>query len=212
MRKHCLKWLVSILIVIGIASSKGYAENLAMTQLEKNVQNEHRYRNLSTAPSALKVQIMDHKGKEIINAIVRNDDMFLFLLEQNVVSNPHAYVAHMIRNDGTPIVLDMQIFMKFLATKWGEKAVNAEKFFFDHNLFEKPATFDQLGVENEMELIHTFFDFNFEKSKGTLKSKYFDVYTRNPSFIALLIDLGYDVVWGDYIPNLNIYAHPFITA
>ena len=72
-------------------------------------------------------------------------------------------------------------------------------------------TFGQLGIKSEEEFLEKYFDFNYAKGSGNLKSEYYEKYTREPAFIALLIDLGYDVVWGDYVPNLNISTESFIS-
>lgn len=182
----------------------GEREGVKMTSVE----DIDRFKNISTAPSAIKVQFKE--GDKNINGIVRNDDLFNFLVEVRTVKDPIDYINFMTINGKQPLKIDLNAFKKRLGKRWCQgKAALGEKYFSEHVIFKAPMTFKQLNVKGKDDLLIFYFDFNNKKGHGTLKNEYSEKYTRNPAFIALLIDLGYDVVWGDYVPNLNIYTRPF---
>lgn len=177
---------------------------------KKTVTNEDRYRNLSTAQSCIKVVLIDTKTGQNTNAIFGNEEFARLLAEkrgllidkQGRFEDQKAYIRflnedyanYMIKNDGK--VIDAGIDIK----KYNSILT-----------FSRPMTLEELNIKDEGELLKKYFDFDYKKGSGMLKGKYYEKYTRDPAFIALLIDLGYDAVWGDYVLNLNIYTEPFIS-
>ena len=177
---------------------------------KKNVQNEDRYKNTSSSESCIKVIIKDSKTGESVNAIFGNEQFARILAQKRGLIDKQGkikrqedyinflnkdYLNYMIENEDEPINIDIDI----------EKLRKSKP----NLIFDKPLTFEQLNVKNEQELLEKHFDFNYTKGHGILKKEYYEKYTSNPAFIALLIDLGYDVVWGDFVFNLNIYTEPF---
>ena len=172
---------------------------------EKKVRNEDRYKNSSTAQSCIKVILLDHKTGDTVNAIFGNEEFArliakkygLLIDKKGRLKDQKAYIQflnkeyleYMLKNGDKPIDIDMDI----------EKLKKSSKYIFD-----RPVTFEQLNINSEQELLEKYFDFDYIKGKGTLKVEYYEKYTRNPSFIALLIDLGYYVTWGDIAPVLTI--------
>ena len=187
-------------------------EGVSMKTIIKSVRNVDRYKNISTSPSAIKIQLKDTKIGQTIDVVVRNDDLFVFLIEEKMVKNPEDYIKFLISSESKPLEINLSNFKKILGKRWCRgKSSLGEKYFKEHVSFEVPMTFGQLGIKSEEELLEKYFDFNYAKDSGCLKSEYYEKYTREPAFIALLIDLGYDVVWGDYVPNLNISTESFIS-
>lgn len=180
-----------------------------METIKKTVGNIDRYKNNSTAPSAIKIQLKDKKTGQITNAVVRNDDFASFLEREQGLSLKD-YVDYMVRNDGKPLEIDLAKFKKSLGKRWLGKASLGEKYFREYVNFETPMNFGQLNLASEEQFIQKYFDFNYTKGSGSLKKEYYEKYTRNPAFIALLIDLGYDASWGCIAPVLIISTTPSI--
>lgn len=179
-----------------------------MPSVNKCVDNIDRFQNVSTAPSAIKVQFRE-AGKDV-NCIVRNDDLFNFLIEEKVVKSLDDYIRYMAVNGKRPLEIDLNAFKNSLGERWCRgRSSKGKQYFGKYVVFEAPMTFQQLKVEDESDLLKKYFIFDYKKGLGTLKNEYHEKYTRNPAFIALLIDLGYDVIWGDFVPDLNIYTKPF---
>lgn len=197
----------------GICSENFTERGVEMSMLSKNVKNEDRYKNLSTAQSCITVTLKDADTGKSLKIIIGNEQFARLLAKQRgvsvgkmqVKSNQEAYlhflneqyVPYMLENEGKVIDLGMNLQQIKKSTP--------------SLIYKIPLTFEQLNVSSEQELIEKFFDFNIAKESGTLKGIYYEKYTRDPSFIALLLSLGYDVVWGDYVPNLNIYTYSFLS-
>lgn len=213
------KCLIVLLLLIIANYGLGEENNIIMSQegvrmkaIKKSVRNIDRYKNISTVPSAIKIQLKDTEIGQTISAVVRNDDLFVFLIEEKMVKNPEDYIKFLISSESKPLEINLSNFEKILGKRWCRgKSSLGEKYFKEHVSFEVPMTFEQLDIKSEEELLEKYFDFNDTKGSGSLKSEYYEKYTREPAFIALLIDLGYDVVWGDPFPNLKIYTTPFIS-
>lgn len=205
--------ILFILEIYGNCGDSNFAiekKGAEMTSINKCVDNIDRLKNISTAPSAIKVQFRE--ADKNVNGIVRNDDLFNFLIEEKVVKSSDDYIRYMTVNGKQPLEIDLNAFKKSLGKRWCRgRSLKGKEYFAQYIVFEAPMTFQQLRVEDESELLKKYFVFDYTKGLGTLKNEYYEKYTRNPAFIALLIDLGYDVVWGDYVPNLNIYTKPFIS-
>lgn len=180
-----------------------------MNSVNKSVDNIDRFKNISTSPSALKIQFKE--ADKNINGIVRNDDLFNFLIEEKIVKSSDDYIKYMNINGKRPLEIDLNAFKKTLGKRWCRGQSSKGKEYFDQYIvFEAPMAFQQLRVQTENELLKKYFVFDYTKGSGSLKKEYYEKYTRNPAFIALLIDLGYDVVWGDIVPTLSIYTKPFV--
>lgn len=213
------KCLIVLLLLLITNYGLGEENNIIMSQegvrmktIKKSVRNIDRYKNISTVPSAIKIQLKDAKIGQTIDVVVRNDDLFVFLIEEKMVNNPEDYIRFLISSESKPLEINLSNFEIILGKRWCRgKSSLGEKYFKEHVSFEVPMTFGQLGIQSEEELLEKYFDFNYTKGSGSLKSEYYEKYTREPAFTALLIDLGYDVVWGDPFPNLNIYTTPFIS-
>ncbi|MBM2834875.1 MAG: hypothetical protein HW406_2036 [Candidatus Brocadiaceae bacterium] len=214
------KYLIVLLLITNYGLDGLGGENnimisqggVGMKTIKKSVKNIDRYKNVSTSPSAIKIQLKDTKMCQTKDVVVRNDDLFDFLIEEKLIKNLEDYIEYLIRSESKPIEINLSNFENVLGKRWCRgKSSLGKKYFNEHVSFEVPMTFRQLGIKSEEELLEKYFDFNYPKGSGSLKSEYYEKYTREPAFTALLIDLGYDVVWGDPFPNLNIYITPFIS-
>lgn len=182
-----------------------------MTVPQKTVTDMDRYKNFSTAQSCIKVVLRDTKTGQVFNAVFGNEHFARILAGQH----GHKFDKRTGRiEDQAAYEKFLEEYVEYMSTH-GREPLDVTLDFDElrqHQpspLFDKALTFQALGVTDEAELLNTFFDFNPVKKHGVLKSEFYEQYARNASFIALLIELGYDVVWGDYIPTLNIYAQPF---
>jgi hypothetical protein len=211
MRIYIMLLTISIVIMI---ESYGLCEEfnmsldkkgVTMSSIEKSVNSIDRYKNISTAPAAIKLQLKDIATGEKINVVIGNDDLSGFLIAEKIVKDYEDYVNYMIKNEGAPLEINIDNLKKALGRRWSHGKVSlSEEYFKEYVSFEEPMTFEELGVKDEQELLKKFFDFDYAKGTGVLKVEYYEKYTRNPAFIALLIDLGYYVTWGDIAPVLNI--------
>ena len=118
------------------------------------------------------------------------------------------YVRYMINMKDETIEINLSDLEKFIGrAPVGEGAYkDLKKYIYEHYIliFENPMSFDELGVNSEEELIKKFFDSDSKTRLLTLKQQYLETYNLNPSFIALLIDIGYFVGHTDVVPILFI--------
>jgi len=214
--EHKIFLMLIIFCAIGINSAcfsgeialQNPQEGADMNSVKKTVQDIDRYKNVSTAPSAIMIKLQDKNIDKTINVIVRNDEFYNFLITEKVVKDYEGYVSFMSNAKGKPIQIDLNNFKRLIGSG---KAQLGEKYLKEYMIFAEPMSFEHLDVANEKELLNKYFDFDYSKGSGMLKGEYYEKYTRDPAFIALLLNLGYDVVWGDYVPNLNIYTEPLIS-
>ena len=187
-----------------------------MVPPSKNVTDQDRFRNTSSAPSCVKVRFKDTNTGAVINAILGADELAHFLASERGffgrsgrIRDLKAYrhfmeqefVDFMLQHDSKPTELSFERLNKFDGKRFGEPPKG--KRYTDIISFGTSMTFNDLGVNDEAEFLDRYFDFDASKGYGTLKGEY-GKYTRNPAFIALLIDLGYDAGWGDPTPFLWI--------
>ncbi|MBF0490994.1 MAG: hypothetical protein HQL15_10390 [Candidatus Omnitrophica bacterium] len=175
--------------------------------IDKNVKDIDRYKDFF-ASSCIKLLVRDIHTKEISTIIVGSSSFAEFY------ANAHGFQKSKNKNN-------LKNYQAFLNTKYLQDLASHRNLPLDVDMKElkkstfflianKSISFEDLSVQNEQDFINKYFDFNSTDGSGTLKNEYYEKYTRNPTFISLLIDLGYDAVWGDYIPNLNIYTKPFV--
>lgn len=174
---------------------------------EKNVRDIDRYKNFSTAPSAIKVKFKDEKTGKVLNAIIGSDDLYYFIYKDKGIVKKEDYLQYIEENTNKPLEVNLETLEKIFKT--GKS--NRSRDYYEKNIFfDVPLTFEQLGVKNEIELLNKYFCMS--ETFGGLKGKYDKQYNFNPAFIALLIDLGYEVVWGCYRPVLGITTYSFISG
>jgi len=195
-----------LLMLIMLLNNIGFAMGREPNEEKRggmSMQPSERYKNISTAPSYILAKVRDSETEEIFNIVLRNDDLASYFAEKRGLS-VEAYVAYMIKNEDNILDINMVEFEKFVGKRHFGNERNGKKFIRDM-IFDKPMTLNQLEVEDESKLIESYFDFDYAKGYGMLKSEYYEKYTSNPAFIALLIKLGYNAFQGDIVPNLNIY-------
>ena len=177
-----------------------------------------RYKIFITGANYIKITVKDTVTGKILNMIVDNTDFASFIASERglrtdkvrrfidneayVKFRDKEYVEYMRENEGKISEINLNNFEKFIGIgkeKAGKKAVEG-------CIFDQPMTLDQLGVRNESELIEKYFTFNEESGEGKLKKEYEEKkeISKNPAFIAMLIDLGYIVGRGCYDPILFI--------
>lgn len=222
-----LKW--TILIIAWLFSINWYSNfcwgepidggKVAMQKNNRFKQKELIYKNISTAPSYVKIKFKSLKTEKILNMIVENGHLASYLANKNGLKMDKLgrfkdmkaylkfietdYVRYMIENEGKVLDIDIDNFKKFVGkTCFGEEKA-AEKYL-NTFIFIESLNLNDLNVNNEKELIDKYLDFDSERGSGTIKKEYYRQYSSNPAFIALLMDLGYNVGRGDIIPTLWI--------
>lgn len=190
-------------------------ENSTMKETSRK---EEKYKNISSSPSFIKIRFKNEETGEIINMIVENQDMATYLAikrglktdnlgrfkdmeaYKNFVEND--YIIYMVANEGKVLDIDFNDFKKIISrVRFGNE--KATEKYLNSRIFVEPMTFQELNVNNEEHFIKEYFDFDSNKGYGTLDQNY-KQFNSNPAFIALLIDLGYDVGRGDIVPILFI--------
>lgn len=180
---------------------------------------ELRYKNISTAPSYIKIKFKSSETGEILNMIIENEDMASYLANKQGLEMDKFgrfkdmeayknfietfYIDYMKKNENKVLDIDINDFKKFVSRirfgdeKTGEKHLNSL-------IFSTPFSLKDLGVADKNELIEKYFNFGSKGTQGTLKNEYYKEYGSNPAFIALLIDLGFYVGRGDIVPILFV--------
>lgn len=184
--------------------------------IEKQVQDIDRYRNTSTAGSYIKIVLKDFMTEERLNIVIINTVFIDFLAKEEgievydkkgrfIINSEEynkfvndKYIMYMSKNIGKEIVVSVNNFKKFIGDKCLKECV-----------YDSPMKLNELEVEDEKQVLDKYFDFNYKEGSGMLKHEFHRKFANNPSFIALLLNLGYDVVMGDYAPILSIYTKPF---
>ena len=179
----------------------------------KKIRKEtNRYKIFITGANYIKITVKDVGTRKVSNMIVDNTDFASFLTSEHYLmtdelGRPVDYADYMEKNEGKIIEINLNNFEKWVSKKrFGKEKVNKEYLQNYILIFEQPLTFEQLGVKKENELIEKYFDFNRITSVGKLKKEYEEKkeISKNPAFIAMLIDLGYIVGRGCYDPILFI--------
>lgn len=219
MRKFYNLILISVLFTIGwgkyCSAEMPEKGNITMKNAGKVKGAEAKYRNISTAPSYIKIKFKDPGSDEVFNMIVENTDMVFYLANKRglemIQKDSEAfkkfaesdYVNYMVENEGKLLDFDIDDFISFVSkSRFGNR--KSAETYLKSLIFGAPLTLKQLNVNNEKELIEKYFVFNSDKSQGSLKEEYNSQYSLNPAFIALLVDLGYNVGRGDVFPILYI--------
>lgn len=190
-------------------------ENSAMKETSYK---EEKYKNISSSPSFIKIRFKNEETGEIINMIVENQDMATYLAIKHGLKTDNLgrfkdtkayenfikkdYITYMVVNEGKVLDIDFNDFKKIISRARFGNETATEKYLNSH-IFLEPMTFQELNVNSEEQFIKEFFDFGSNKNYGILKQGY-KQFNSNPAFIALLIDLGYDVGRGDIVPILFI--------
>jgi len=181
-------------------------------------------KNNSTSPAAVKLQLKSSENGRVINCIVRSDDLSFFIVSKaKLFNNLDDYIKYMNSDDnGSKLYINLDDLKKYLGERWGGKQLllqrillsktlldkkyllAGENYFNQYVAYDSPITFEKLEVRSEKELLDKYFNYDYNKCIGTIKEKYYNAYNRNPSFIALIMDLGYSAGWYDIAPILHI--------
>ena len=156
----------------------------------------------------IKINIKDINTLKEIKLIIDNSDFSHYLaiskgglktdkygrfinIQEYVFYRKNQYVKYMISNHNKIIEINFRELEEYLGRRrFGSEKLGKE--YVDKFIINKEINIEDLNVSNENELIEKFFDHYKEKGIGLLKQNYFE-YSKNPSFIALLIDMGYIV-------------------
>jgi hypothetical protein len=175
----------------------------------------NNYKNLA---SHIEIQVKDSVTGRASHMVLPNKDFAFFLASERGLATDKLgrfadnaalrrfletdYVDYMVRNDGKPLEINLGNFENFYGrSHYGSE--QAGKKHVQGFIFSQPMTFDQLGVRSEKELIARMFEFNRETGRGVLKGP-FGKYSSEAAFLAMLIELGYEVEFGDVVPILYI--------
>lgn len=207
-----LRYLITLFLVFSVATKVAAYDEVKMRSNGSNMTLSQRiemYRNVSTAPSYVKIKISDAKHNKILNMVVENTALAGFIASERGISKSdlekfykNDYVKLMLKSDSKLLDLDIEKFEDYLAKiKFGSK-IAARKYLQEAS-FDAPMTFRELEVMGEDELIRKYFFFEQNTKIGSPKPGFSG--SHDPRFIALLIDLGYVVSKGDIAPILRIY-------
>lgn len=193
-----VKYYIGPFLFFGTVSVSSFAN------MTTNAICENSFENVSTAPSAIKLQIIDSSTRKVLNVILRNDDYYSYVLQEKRIVSQQQYIKFLHDNIGTQHVVDLAKLQSGLEKRWavGNKKVDA--YFERHVVFDEVMTLEGLHVKDKDELAKVYFD--FRNQIGYLKKEYYEQFNQKPGFVALLIDLGFDVRWGDIAPVLMIAA------
>lgn len=173
-------------------------------------QKTEMYRRVSTAPSYIRIKVNDAESGRVWTMILENTDFAGFLARERGIKESdlvkfynQEYVEYMLQNAENPMNVDVGKFEEFLAhTRFGSKA--AAKKHLQSNSYQESMTLQELGVQNGDELVEKYFVFDKQTHIGSLKPGFAEA--NEPTFIGLLIDLGYVVSRGDIAPILRIHV------
>lgn len=121
------------------------------------------YRNVSTAPSLISIQVHDARNNTVHKIVVENDSVAGFIASERKIPKERLeafyacdYVEMMLHKHETPLTLDIERFIEYLArTTFG--STSAAQKYVRGQVFDVPMTFGELDVKNEEELIEKYF-------------------------------------------------------
>ena len=174
------------------------------------------YKNFTTGPCYVNVRLLEKSSGDIFNMIMENPDFGFFLAGKRGFDCQQAksffeteYPAYMVALEGE-VLPDATVEDIVVYLQRGRWSLSAADYRFRSLTYEEPLALSQLGVSSESELLGKFFDYHpskygdyFKPKAGALKG-YAQV-PFDPSFVALLMDLGYGVCRGDTDPTLSIH-------
>lgn len=193
--------MMSLVLLIFCQISVFSAEYINIFRENKSVKKEDRYNNMLSMSSYIKVTIRDKNTNSVENLIIENLIFFNFLRSQNELHHKYQYIKYMTQHDESnrPIDIIRDDLIKFIGID-----------SFNSKILKKPISLKNLSVDTEQEFLDKYFDAGHSDTYLILKSDYSKDFSNKPEFIALLLNLGYDIILGDAIPVLYIYNKPFI--
>jgi len=182
------------------------------------------YSQFSSAPNYIKITVRDSSTQKTINLVVTNPDFAMFLASESGLETDtygrfkdtealevfldKTYVPYMEKHGRSILDINLENFGIFFAKSYFLGSSKEPVEYLDRFIFNQPLTFQDLDVQDEDELIEKMFDFDKNTGGGRIKNKIFGNLEADPSFLALLIDLGYEVGHGDIVPFLWIHKQP----
>ena len=171
----------------------------------------------------IKIIAKDVLTEKKVNMVISNTTFFVFLVHERGLAiyeapagrsmptypDPEAYrrfheigyEEYLLAHEGQYVAIDFKSLEQFLHSSHHGVASD-EKKYLETMIFDRPITFEQLGVHDEKELIRRMFDFDAESGRGIIKNEFIQ-YPYDPAFIATLINLGYEV--SDWIaPEIGV--------
>jgi len=185
--------LLSVTAALTEANPMGDAKG---SSIERNP-----YRNISTAPSCLRISLYDTDTNRIVNLIIGSTDLADFFTKKRGYSYED-YFNYIEQHRNKPLEISLEQFALSISERFGSKKRGVE--YLHSLIFDKPLTLEELRVQSPSELLVHYFDWSQGTDHGIIKSEYAEKYSSDPAFIALLIELGYHVGWGDIAPFLWI--------
>jgi hypothetical protein len=160
------------------------------------------YENLTTAPSAIKLAIKDGATGKVMNVVLRNDDYFSYVQQDKRIDDREQYIKFMRDHIGKQHIVDLAKLQEMLGKRWSVRDWKDGSFFKQHVVYDKAMTLESLQVKDKDGLVAMYFE--FRDGVSFLKKEYYERFNQKPAFIALLIEFGFDVSWGDIAPILTI--------
>lgn len=161
------------------------------------------YENFSTAPAYIRVRIRNSGSDQTATMILENTDLAGFMSRKQGMTH-QGYVDFMLKNGDTPLDLDIPEFETYLTGSRFRSMAVTRKHLAAMTCSEPPMTLQDLNVQTKEELVTKYFLFDERTQSGRLNL--FSAATHDPRFIGLLMDLGYVVGRGDYVPIIYIHA------
>jgi len=194
--------LLLLLAVLPLSSWPAQAES-----------REDAFRNFSTAPNYIKIQIEDLESGQRRWIVFESMQFSILLIDQwsnfvgkDMPRTKETYTAFIRqRVEELPIEMSLSAFADILAKQFGSE--DEARKYLERYSFERPYSLGELGFTSEAELIHAYFGFDQKHGRGQTSpdgERRVPVSVGDPRFIALLLDLGYNVGRGDIAPMIFI--------
>lgn len=161
-------------------------------------------KNNSTLNTYIKLILFDEKNNREIKLVVENIDLSSYIMSMhNYTFNE--YVHYYVENYNKAQHIDIGEFKKIINRRFNNQEF-VEKYF-NQMVYKNEATFNDLSVDTESQLLETYFNFNADSGEGVAKLNLNNSEAKllySSEVLALLISLGYQVYKGDVVPNIHI--------
>ena len=161
-------------------------------------------KNNSTINTYIKLRLFDSNYNREIKLVIRSADLSNYMMnEYNYTFDE--YVEYFIKNKNNVHSIVVENLKKNINLRFNNQEFVSK--YFQLMVYENVATFKDLGVKDEPQLLEKYFDFNAASggwvAKFNLNIREAELLYRS-EVLAFLIDLGYQVYRGDIVPNIHI--------
>jgi hypothetical protein len=151
--------------------------------------------------TALKLYVIDKLSRKTVHLIVQADDVF-YLGRKNVDGGMNYYEQLLLQPQTDPLEVSLDLWEKMIGTRLSGSEKLAREYFYKYVAYTEPMSLADLGVDSKRDLLRRYFRHISESNNRWILLE--EKYRRLPSFVALLIDLGFCVRWADVFPSLIV--------